>query len=149
MGGMKLTGERRLLRSLKALPDRVYRKAVRQTMGRAATPVVKAARRAAKRHANPKRTEGKHLFQTIAKRTRTYQTKGVIYTTVGPTWPAGAHGHLVEFGHRLPDGRMARAFPWLAVAYQAARAPALSVLRAELKKKVETEAAKLGQSNRA
>lgn len=41
----------------------------------------------------------KPLRETIGVVTRNYPTAVVVY--VGPQYPAGAHGHLVEFGHWL------------------------------------------------
>lgn len=39
------------------------------------------------------------LYDSIKVVVRDYGETFV--TVVGPTWPAGAHGHLVEFGHQL------------------------------------------------
>lgn len=41
----------------------------------------------------------KPLRDTIGVVVREYMTAIVIY--VGPQYPAGAHGHLIEFGHHL------------------------------------------------
>jgi hypothetical protein len=41
----------------------------------------------------------KPLRDTIGVVVREYMTAIVIY--VGPQYPAGAHGHLIEFGHNL------------------------------------------------
>lgn len=41
------------------------------------------------------------LKYTISKRVWSKPHKGIIGCVVGPTWPKGAHGHLVEFGHKI------------------------------------------------
>jgi hypothetical protein len=41
------------------------------------------------------------LVRTIRVRTRSKGRKGIVYAVVGPAYPAGAHGHLVEFGHAI------------------------------------------------
>ncbi len=40
-----------------------------------------------------------NLKKTIKTRLRSYDT--VDLAVVGPEWPEGAHGHLVEFGHEI------------------------------------------------
>ena len=41
------------------------------------------------------------LSRTVSARPWTVPMKGIIGIAVGPKWPEGAHGHLVEFGHRI------------------------------------------------
>lgn len=41
------------------------------------------------------------LRDTMTIATRSYQGGGVQFVGVGPRWPDGAHGHLVEFGHEI------------------------------------------------
>jgi hypothetical protein len=41
------------------------------------------------------------LARTITKRSWSVPLRGIIGAVVGPGWPAGAHGHLVEYGHRV------------------------------------------------
>lgn len=55
--------------------------------------------------------ENKHLRDTIAVEIRHYE-EGRVLAVIGPQAPAGAHGHLVEYGHKLivhgkPAGQVA------------------------------------------
>ena len=47
----------------------------------------------------------KPLSLTIKKKAWSKRDKGLIGSVVGPAFPAGAHGHLVEFGHRITGQR--------------------------------------------
>jgi HK97 gp10 family phage protein len=40
------------------------------------------------------------LAASIGSRQKRYTAQGVVYVAIGPRWPEGAHGHLVEMGHR-------------------------------------------------
>jgi hypothetical protein len=53
-----------------------------------------------KRYGQKKRK--KHLRDTIGSTVRIYAR--ALVGVVGPLAPAGAHGHLVEFGHRIATG---------------------------------------------
>ena len=97
-----LLGDKELLRALNLLPDRIYRKVVRQMTGRMATPVVKAAKRNLKAVQSDK-ARGV-LVKNLRKKTKTYKADGAVVTLVGGKWPEAAHAHLVEFGHRMVVG---------------------------------------------
>lgn len=45
----------------------------------------------------------KPLRDTISTVIRQYKN-GMFVLVIGPQYPAGAHGHLVEFGHRIASG---------------------------------------------
>lgn len=109
--------EKRLIRKLDRLPDKIFKRVVGAAASFAVTPVVKAAQSKA-----PKRTG--RLAESIGKRRRQYNRAGVVIVVVGPRKgfvdpqtgedPAKI-GHLVEFGtapHTIPgavvniDGRM-------------------------------------------
>ena len=150
---MRLFGDKQLIANLNALPDRVYRKIVRQSIGRATTPMKKAMKREAKKRRSTTRTSGQHLFQTLKTRIRTYKANSTILAVVGPKHPEGAHGHLVEWGHRIvahggqSSGGRTRAFNWMLTAYNATKGQSLAILQRELVSKVETSAAELGRAN--
>ena len=159
---LRIFGDKALIAALNALPDRVYRKVVRQSMGRAITPMVRAMRKEAKRHQGKTRKKGKHLWKTIGKQTRTYKSRSNILCTAGPGWPAGAHGHLLEWGHRAV-GRAAgkwsrrsgrrltvsrvRGHPWMTPAYDATKSQVLAIMQRELVQKVEAAATELGRTS--
>lgn len=44
------------------------------------------------------------LFQQMRVTSRIYPRKKVIVGVAGPKWPQGAHGQLVELGHRIASG---------------------------------------------
>ena len=46
-----------------------------------------------------RRKTGKHLRDTLETVVKRYGN--IIVVVMGPGWPAGAHGHLVEWGHRI------------------------------------------------
>lgn len=98
-GKVKVDGLDAALRRLKLLPDRVNRKVMRSAIGKACTPVVKAARKFAPvgDGLKPDGTERKHLKDTMTKRVRTY-SNGTVVGIVGPKSKAAPHAKLVELG---------------------------------------------------
>jgi len=87
------------------------------------------------------RTGAKPLAETIGVVVRKYDTTSVA--VVGPQYPAGALGHLVEYGHKLivyghPTGRRVPPKPFLRPAADETKdeqeAAMLRVLKAELEK---------------
>lgn len=161
MIGMKLIGEKAILALLKKLGPRIGRKVTRGAMNKAANPIVRAARQNAKRLGSRRiargRTrkgvyhieirEGYQLARAIGKRVKTYTAQGVIYVAIGPKWPQGAHGHLIEYGHR-PSGWYAKQasatfvppYPFMRPAFDSQKRAALSVARQEHRARVEMEA---------
>ena len=87
------------------------------------------------------RTGAKPLAETIGEVVRKYDTVSVAI--VGPQYPAGALGHLVEYGHKLvvyghPTGRRVPPRPFMRPAVDETKgeqeAAMLGVLKAELDK---------------
>lgn len=69
---------------------------------RAATNVVrKEARRRAPRGNPAHNPDAKPLYKTIGTKVKAYQNDAVWVGIVGPEYPAGSHGHLVEEGHDI------------------------------------------------
>lgn len=99
---MTLTGDWAVRRVLNMLPNRVYRKVVRQMTGRMATPIVKAAQRNLEAVQSDK-ARGV-LAKNLTKRTKTYVRLGAVVTVIGGKWSDAPHAHLVEFGHRMVVG---------------------------------------------
>lgn len=60
----------------------------------------------------------KPLRDTIGVVMRKYKGGAIIAGVVGPEYPAGAHGHLVEHGHRTKTGGRVPGYPFAEPAYQ-------------------------------
>jgi len=81
---------------------------LRTKMGRAVQPLTRAIKANAPAPGYPGDKPGvKALRDTIGYVLRDYRAADggiVYYVGVGPLYPEGAHGHLVEFGHRQVTG---------------------------------------------
>lgn len=166
---VKVKGLKPLLKRLKALPPRVQRKVLRPAVSKAATPVVKAAKRNAPTGTGltPDGRERPHLKKTIAKtRAKVGKKTGTVYVVVGPKANQAAHSHLVHDGTAphditltqplvlqntlLPAGTVihhpgAQAQPFLADAVDATAGRAQSILKREVGKGIEKQAAALAK----
>lgn len=102
-------------------------------------PLAKAKQLVPKGRARTGKKAGKkHLAETIVVVTRDYgETKVGL---VGPSYPAGAHGHLVEFGHDVVrDGKTvgrAPPYPFLRPAAEQTRSEQTSAFEESLAKSV-------------
>jgi HK97 gp10 family phage protein len=107
---VKLEGAEELIEHLKTLGPKIERKVVRGAISKASTLYVRAARKNARRilrQAEKKgyrRKQGQHLYETIAKRIKTYVKNGVVFCASGPRAKLAPHAHLLEFGHRIVVG---------------------------------------------
>jgi len=101
---IELTGYDELMRQLDRIDDTLSRRLTRD-MVKAAGEIVAARARMLCPVGDPSHEpEKKPLRETIAVEIREYQ--GRTLAVVGPQYPAGAHGHLVEFGHDIvPRGQ--------------------------------------------
>jgi len=112
---------------LQKVDQEMRRKAVPESLERAAKVVVDAAKVEVPQPGYPGDKPGKKpLRDTIAHEVRGYPS-GTVVAVVGAQYPAGAHAHLVEKGHEiwLPSppytkgadsvstGRRSEADPWL------------------------------------
>jgi hypothetical protein len=192
MIGMGLAGERELKKLLKELGPRIERKVTRGAMVKAARPIIRGARqnlkrmstareeaarvafveagmkKGAARKAGRKRRHRGDLARSIGYRQKSYTAQGVVFVAAGPKWPQGAHGHLVEFGHRIARGgslsRRGRrttkkatgraigfvpAYPFMRPAYEMHKREALTLAIQEHRARVEREAQKLTYHARA
>jgi HK97 gp10 family phage protein len=165
-----LTGDKELRAALNILPDRIYRKVVRQMTGKMATPIVSAAKRNLKAVQSEK-ARGV-LAKGLRKKTKTYKADGSVVTIVGGKFPEAAHAHLVEFGHRMVVGgtvsrlkkqwsasRSSRtgkrgggrvvgfvpAKPFMRPAYDATKGQAMAIAEQALRVGIEREAKKLAK----
>lgn len=90
------------------LPEEIQQRAAKLALKRAGEIVVRAAktnvpssRMSGTFYRQSKKQQEKSprpLFDTITQRTRSY-SNGISVEVVGPSWPDGNHGHLVEHGH--------------------------------------------------
>lgn len=117
---VELTGDRELDRTLQEMPAKLQRGALRPAVSAGATKLVQATRdeikatpfedsrgSTAARRKSAKEAGQLPLVRTIGKRAWSVPEKGIIGQVVGPTRPAGAHGHLVHEGHRIVTTRKA------------------------------------------
>lgn len=99
---------------LDRMVDKLHRAALRNATKKAGAMLAAEIRRQIKtrdmpysraRNAQERRKARKGgqvpLARTIQSRAWTVPRRGIIGVVVGPKWPEGAHGHLVEFGHRI------------------------------------------------
>lgn len=96
--------DRKVRKRLQTLGRRAYEKCLTRALGKAANVIARAQRASAREHADPKRTEGKHLYQTITRVTRKYRKDLKQVTPVGPRKGEAPHEHLLEMGHRMVVG---------------------------------------------
>jgi HK97 gp10 family phage protein len=97
---IKLDGVDALVKRLNALPGKVERKVLRSAVGKAATPIVRAARKGIKKGSgkNPDGTDRKHLKENIGKRVRTYLQTSTVVAVVGAMGRETPHANIVEGG---------------------------------------------------
>lgn len=96
---IKLDGYDELLAELNRIDDRLSKRLTRE-MVKAAGEIVAARARERCPIGDPKhKPELKPLRDTIGVEVRDYGERALA--VVGPEYPAGAHGHLVEFGHDI------------------------------------------------
>ena len=87
-------------RLLAQMPIEVREKHLKKAMRRGGNEVAKEARRLVPRPGYPGDDPTKiPLARTIRTVVRVYRDH--VVAVVGPKWPEGAHGHLVEFGHAI------------------------------------------------
>jgi HK97 gp10 family phage protein len=140
--GIRITGDKALLRKFKKLSSTVQRRVVRRPLTAALTPINKAAKREA-----PKDT--KALSKSIGKRVKVY--RGGVFGAVGPRTDErytvtddrgrrrvpSRYAHLVEFGtrNRAPNAFLRRAF-------DENKSRALRIQSEGIRKNIEKEATK-------
>lgn len=83
----------------------------------------------------------KHLRDTIGIANRRYKGGRLLATYIGPEYPAGAHGHLVEYGHRGVFGDMSKRVPpkpFMRPAFDEKEREAQQAIIDELKRGIES-----------
>lgn len=99
---------------LERMSDKMKRGAIRGMMSKSGTVLAREIRAQLKRENMPysrarnaderrkaRKSGSRPLQNTIKTRAWSRPRKGLIGVVVGPSYPAGAHGHLVEFGHKI------------------------------------------------
>ena len=128
---------------LSKLPEAFRREVMERALKATATPVIDRARQLCPKGGSRtgNKTGKKHLRDTITQRYREYGSD-VRMTVVGPSYPDGAHGHLVEDGHEevlfgKRTGRRVPPHPFMRPAVDQTRAAqdaaAIGVLQAGIK----------------
>lgn len=153
--GMKLTGDKELLKLLRKLPeDKQVRGAVRKSVNAGAQVILKSARNKAKSF---QRTGA--LVRSLDKVVRTGKDKQSIYSFIGvdkkykeefegKTVRPGKYIHLVEFGHIGPGGSFTPPKNFLRAAAAESESAAAGAFNTKLGPAIEAEAAKLAKKRR-
>lgn len=160
----KLTGslQRKFIRQGVANGGRVLIKEMKKRAPRGKSASLHSLKTATARYANAanrgalnKKGNVKQLHKSITQRPSSnwpsaaeQARKGVIATAVGPSYPEGAHAHLLEFGHKLiawgrETGQTVRPYPFMRPALEASRSAVLSAQESKLREGITREAAKM------
>jgi HK97 gp10 family phage protein len=145
-----------LRRELKNLPYQIGKRVEKDALKAGAAEILKEAKRRAPR-SRRKHASDLGGFQAgllrrslaVSKGRRIRRYRGVLVAVVGPAWPWGAHGHLVEHGtrHRKTRAGHSRgsmpATPFLEPAFHAKIQAARRRIREKLATGIEREAAKI------
>jgi hypothetical protein len=94
-----IIGDDEVYRNLVKLEDKIQDQILAKAFEAAAEPIVSAIEVSLTSMVQWKTG---NLQCSIGYRMRRYS--GTVFATVGPMWPLGAHGHLVEFGHNIVTG---------------------------------------------
>lgn len=134
----QVTGEKELARFFEELPKSLTNSVLRTTAKEALEPVAETAK------ANVRRDEGE-LAESIVVSTqlsprqkRLHARRGDVSVHAGPSYPKGAHGHLVEFGtgpRHTDDGKyvgVMPAQPYMRPAWDNGKERVLEVMRTRI-----------------
>jgi len=126
-----ITGLKPLQKKMRRWPDKLRKRVNGQATKAAVNPIARAIRKAA-----PVGPTG-NLKRSITTRMKRYQQGDWFEATVGPKWPMGAHGHLIEFGTVRQPPR-----PFVRPVWDGMKDGLLDEFRKQLAKRVEKELAK-------
>lgn len=170
---MTLTGDKSLDAFFRDIPEKAVRREGRKGLRKIGTEAIKRARQHLRAHGIRSRgrtfkaRKGKDgtlnlstgLYKSLTQRPSSQwpsksslRKQGIIGTAFGPRWPDGAHGHLVEFGHRIVahkgsvnfsnSGKRTQPKPFLRPAVMSMKSRAISILKASITSGLAREAAK-------
>lgn len=131
---MVMTGVKALDRVLRKLPKKIRGRVLQNAVAAGGRVIRDAAKRIVV-------VDTGGLRDSIAARKPRGLKRSSGVVRVGPTWPQGAHGHLVEFGTEHM-----RAQPWLRPAWDSEKGVALDKIGVSLGRAVERAAVKLAGS---
>ena len=97
---VRVTGLKPLLKALKVLPEKAEKKVLKSAVSKAATPVVKFAKKLVRLGdgLNPDGTQREHLRNTITKTSAKIYKNGTVMVVAGPKAKAAPHAFLVDLG---------------------------------------------------
>ena len=142
---MELKNDRALELALKSLGPKLETRVMARALKAGAGETLKAAKRLA-----PRGKTGnlrKSLAVSRGRRVRRYGRR--LVAVVGPAWPEGAHGHLIERGTRRrrtktgADRGIMPARPFLEPAYDATKTAAVAKVKQKIRQGIEREVAKM------
>jgi len=167
----RVSGIKPLLKRLKQLPDRAQRRVLRPAVTKAATPIVKAARRLAPKGTGqtPDGRDRPHLGKSITKtRAKLYRKTGTVLVVIGPEKNKAPHDRLVHDGTKphsivltqplqlgrvtLPAGFVirhpgAKAQPFLEQAVDATQSQSQMILQRAIAQGIEKQTALLAKQS--
>lgn len=98
--GVEIVQDDKILQELESLEGAARLLGITNALRKGGRVVAKKAKSLCPPPGYPRdKPDRKPLRETIGVVTRNYHNAIVVY--VGPQYPAGAHGHLIEFGHWL------------------------------------------------
>lgn len=137
----EIAGEKALLELFKELPKALTDQALKDAGKKALAPVATAARATVRSQSTVSGGLAGNIVVSdkLSKRQRKlHQRRGDVSVYAGPTYPAAAHAHLIEFGTRdrytrkgVYKGRV-KAEPFLRPAWDAHKDTVLKTMRHEL-----------------
>ncbi len=142
---IKVLGMKELSGKLDNLNGSLNRKIIKSALIKAATPVVKSARNNLKGvlSGNTRRAGGRppgNLAESLKgvkpKKYRKYAS-GKSLVVIGPSWPLGAHAHLLEYGKHNQPAR-----PWFRPAWDANKETVRQIIRKTISEQLHRETKK-------
>lgn len=159
---IQITGMKQLQRNLKLLPEKAQKRVIKSAVTKAATPVVKAAKKLVRLGTGlkPDGSQREHLRNTITKTRAKIYKGGTVLVVAGPKAKAAPHAFLVDLGTKphlikltkpwkhLPAGFVihhpgAKAQHFMDRASQAVGAQSQAAMEKGIAVGIEREAAKL------
>lgn len=142
---MEIDGLKELQKKLATLPERVQRKVMRSATNAGASPILKAAKRKAKKRTGLlKKALGKKVVTNKKNQSVTAvigPRKDVTGEVNGKTYKPSRTAHLVEKGFIAANGEHVAAQPFLNPALEETAGEAVSVIASKLGQGIEKEAA--------
>lgn len=115
MSAIELEGWEELSRQLDRVDDRLTNRTKLEAVKAGGSVVASRARQLCPVGDPADKPDLKPLRETIAVEVRDYGDRALA--VIGPQYPAGAHGHLVEHGHATANGGRTRPRPFVRPAF--------------------------------